>query len=457
LKFDKLQFSPLFEKTLVRFISEFDSEMKPSRILSELSKELKKKVSNQPAGSYNINITRGTDGVFRIETSFMLYRDSRLLILSLFKWIERNAITEKTHNMYVDIKFIDTEKGPFKGTLFNSGITIEKIDKLKMILDFDESKVYDTFPSRRYGFNSRSVARFEPNQKFIPKEDSPVDPKFYAIPDTSNCGINFETLNQGFLRLQYVGGKDYEKKAPEVLDIISEFCVSAWNCTVNSGYSKENINSFEKIVFRHAKIREAYLDYVIFQKNFPSIKLTIDMIENPKTIYTFYQSIRDRIYDLLTNIEFKDELEMNYDTTLCILQIRGGSIKGNVVKGIDIVNCSVEYGSFEGCDFYNCEIKDASMTRCNLFLDSIAHRSRLIDSVCNRTVTLEGCQFDGSNGVLNGQMNGGIFRNGGLGVHAEISKDTIVIEYRKLKPGYMVAGDTVLIPLKKYDPIKDTK
>jgi uncharacterized protein YjbI with pentapeptide repeats len=431
--------------------------MKPSRVLSELSKELKKKVSNQPAGSYNINITRGSDGVFRIETAFMLYRDSRLLILSLFKWLERNGSTEKNHNMYVDIKFLDAEEGPFKGTLFNRGTSIEKIDKLKMILDFDESKVYDAFPSRRYGFNSRSVSRFEPNQKFIPKEDSPVDPKFYSIPDTTNCGINFETLNQGFLRLQYIGGKDYIKRPQEVLEILSEFSVSAWNCTINPGYSKDNITSFEKIVFRHNKIRESYLDYAIFKKNFPSIKLTVDLIENPKTVYTFYQSIRDRIYELLTNIEFKEELEMNYDTTLGVLQLRGGKLRGNVLRGIDFVNCEIEFGTFESCDFYNCEIKDATIMRSNLFLDSIIHRSRLIDSVCNRTIELHGCEFDGANGVLNGKMEGGIFRGGGIGVHAEVSKDTIVIEYRKLKPGYMVAGDQVLIPLKKYDPIKDTK
>jgi uncharacterized protein YjbI with pentapeptide repeats len=427
--------------------------MKPSRLLDELSKELKRKVSSQPAGSYNINITRGSDGVYRLETAFMLYRDSRLLILSLFKWIERNAATEKNHNMYIDIKFIDEEAGPFKGTLFNRGITIEKIDKLKMILDFDESKVYTAFPSRRYGFNSRSVSRFEPNQMFIPKEDSPVDPKFYSIPDTSNCGINFETLNHGFLRLQYVGGKDYVKRPQEVLDILSEFCVSAWNCTINPGYSKENITSFEKIVLKHAKVRESYLDYQVFAKNFPGIKLTVDMIENPKTIYTYYQTIRDRIYDLLTNAEIKGDIELNYDTTLAVLQLRGAKIRGNYVKNIDIVNCEVEFGNFENCDFYNCEIKDIIAVRCNLFLDTTIHRSKLIDSVCNRTVELEGCEFEGANGALNGKMNKGIFRNGGIGVHAEISKDTIVIEYRKLNPGYMVAGDKVLIPLKKYDPI----
>ena len=451
MKYDKLAFSPLFEKTLVRFISEFNSDLSPSRVISDLSKELKRNVSNQPPGSYNINISRGKDGVYRIETAFMSYRDSRLTILSLFKWIERNGTTEKIHNMFVDIKFIDSEKGPFKGTLFNSGVTIDKIDKLKMILDFNESKVYDTFPSRRYGFNSKSITRFEPNQKFIPKEDSPVDPKFYSMPNTTDCGINFETLNQGFLRLQYIGGKDYIKKPQEILDIISEFAVSAWNSVVNSGYSKENLASFEKIVGRQAKVRESYLDYQLFVKNYPGIKFTVDLIDNPKTLYSYYQNLRDRIYDLLINIEFKGEFELNYDTALAAIQLKDAKLKCNVISNTEFINCEIEYGNLTNCDLYSCEVKDAILKGCNLFLETTADRCKLIDSFVNRTGELNNSEFEGHNGVLNGDMNGGIFRSGSIGVHAKVSKDTLVIEYRDLKPGYFVDGDKVIIPTKKFN------
>lgn len=451
MKYDKLAFSPLFEKTLVRFISEFNSEMSPSGVMKELSKELKRKVSTAPAGSYNVNISRKDDGTYCVETAFGTYRDSRLLILSLFKWIERNGETDKRSNFYLDIKFIDSEAGPFKGTLFFSGLTIEKIDKLKMILAFDESKVYDTFPSRRYGFNSKSVSRFEANQRFIPKESSPSDPNLYSIPNTEDCGINFEMLNHGFLRLQYIGGQDYVKKPQEILDIISEFCVTAWDCTVNPGYSRENITSFEKIVNRNKKIRESYLDYSVFKKNYPNIKLTIDLLDNEKTIEIFYEKIRDRIYDLLNNIEYKEDLELNYDTTLSTLQLRGGKVKASNISGIDFVKVEIEFGNFTLCDFYDCSIKDSRLINCNLFLDSIADRCKLIDSVANRTTSLNNCEFEGTNGVLNGEMKSGIFRNGGIGMHADISKDCVVIEYKRLKPGYFVAGDKVIIPTKKYD------
>jgi len=428
--------------------------MNQSGMLRELSREFKTKVSKLDPGPYNINISRSNDGTYRLETAFCLYRDARLLILSLFKWVERNGETLKHHNMFIDIKFMDEEKGPFKGTMFNTGTKIEKIDKLKMILDFNESFIYDTFPSRRYGFNSKSIARFEPNQKFIPREDSPVDPKFYTIPDTTDCGINFETLNKGFLRLQYIGGKDYVKKPQEILHILSEFCISSWNCTINPGYSKENITSFEKIILRHVKIRESYLDYLLFQKNFPSIKLTVDLSDNPKTLYTFYPNMRDRLYDILTNIEFKGEILINYDSSMGSFQIKDATIKVNSVKNIEFVTCEIEFGSFDTCDFYKCKLVDCLLYRSNLFLETEANRCKLIDSVVNRTSEISSCEFEGFNGALNGVMKGGIFRSGGIGVHAEISSDVIVIEYRKLTPGYMVAGDKVLIPSeKKYKPL----
>jgi hypothetical protein len=452
LKFDSLSYSPLFEKTLVRVISEFNSDMAPSNVLRELSKTLKRKVSTETAGSYNVNLSRGDDGVYRIETAFLTYRDSRLLCINLLSWIERNGFTEKNDNLFVDIKFLDSEKGPFKGTLFFKGISIQKIDKLKFILEFDEEKVYKAFPSRRYGFNTKSISNFEINQKFIPKEDNVVDPKFYSVPDTKECGINFELLAEGFLRMQYIGGKEYEKKPQEILDLISEFCVISWEATFRPQYTKENILQFEKIVLKQNKIRESYLDYALFKQKFDKILFTVDLVEDPKTLEYYYSILRDRIYDFLISTKIKgNELEMNYDTSLSVIQIRDGEIKSNgTIKNIEFVNCKIQFGNYSGCTFYDCDISDARLIECNIYLESIISRCLFINSMANRTIELNNTDIDGPNSVINGKVVAGIIRRAKLGVHAEISKETIVIEYERLRPGYFVAGDTVIIPTKKY-------
>ena len=126
MKFDSLSYSPLFENTLVRVISEFNSDMTPSNVLKGLSKALKRKVSTEVPGSYNVNISRGDDGVYRLETTFLTYRDSRLLCLNLFSWIERNGFTEKNNNFFVDINLSIKRQDPSKELYFSRESLLKK-------------------------------------------------------------------------------------------------------------------------------------------------------------------------------------------------------------------------------------------------------------------------------------------------------------------------------------------
>jgi hypothetical protein len=53
-------------------------------------------------------------------------------------------------------------------------------------------------------------------------------------------------------------------------------------------------------------------------------------------------------------------------------------------------------------------------------------------------------------GVMNTKMVGGLFKKGKVGSFADISDTTTVIEYQPLKAGYMVVGDKIIIPTKKF-------
>jgi hypothetical protein len=263
MNFNSYNLTALFEKSLIRITADFESSKEPKSAVSELSKLLKTKISPNEASSYNFQLKRSEDGIYHFSTSFMLCRDARLITIDLLKWIERNGSTGRNDNFYVDLKFLDEEKGPFKGTLFSTATKIDNIDKLKFILEFDEEKVYKAFPSRKDSFNSQSIIRFEPTQKFIPREAEAVDPRVYDIPSTQNCGINFETLNQGFLRMQYIGGTGYQSKVRLVLDTINQFIVTSWDCVINKSFTKENLKAFEKAIAVKEKIRQSYLDYAL--------------------------------------------------------------------------------------------------------------------------------------------------------------------------------------------------
>lgn len=452
MKPNNLSYSPLYENTLVRVISEFTTEMTPSSVLKELTKVLKRKVSKDAPGAYNISISQDAAGYYRLETGFLTYRDARLITISLFSWVEKFGMADKNHNFFYDIKFVDAEAGPFKGTLFFKGISIQKIDKLKFILEFDEEKVYKVFPSRRYGFNTKSILRFDINQRFIPREASIVDPKFYSVPNTIESGVNFELLSQGFLRLQYIGGQDYVKKPQEVLDILNDFCLCAWEAASNPKFTKDNIAKFEKIVQKQNKVREAYIDYSVFKKNYPDITFTVDLNEDHRTLDYYYSIIKDRIFDLLSSSKFSgNEFFLNYDSNISALQVKEAKIncQGNI-SNVEFVNCEIKFGNFKLCDFYDCKVEDARVTQSNFYLDSDIIRCLFIDSFANRTTILDNTEVLGVNSVVNGKVEKGIIRSGKIGEHAEISKGTIVLQYSNLKSGYFVVGDKIIIPSKKF-------
>ena len=454
MNFNSYNLTALFEKSLIRITADFESTKEPKSAVSELSKLLKTKISPNEASSYNFQLKRSEDGVYHFSTSFMLCRDARLITIDLLKWIERNGSTGRNDNFFVDLKFLDEEKGPFKGTLFSTATKIDNIDKLKFILEFDEDKVYKAFPSRKDSFNSQSIIRFEPTQKFIPREAEAVDPRVYDIPSTQNCGINFETLNQGFLRMQYIGGSGYQSKVGLVLDTINQFIVTSWDCVINKSFTKENLKAFGKAISVKEKIRQSYLDYALFKKNYPKVKFTADLVSDQKVLESYYNILRDRFYTIFINCQFSnDEFEINYDSTLSVIQIRDAKIKCKEIEGLEFISCEIENGIFHRSDFYDCKIVNATIVQSNIYLDSIVTNCNLMNSFSNRTTNLIDCEFDGMNGVLNGKMTRGIFKKGKIGLFADVSKDTKVIQYQPLKSGYVVAGDQIIIPTKKFNQL----
>jgi len=425
--------SPSYESSYIRIISQFDSSLSLARISRELSKLSKVKVSANSPSLYNAQITKKESGVYVIETPFFLYRDSRLFVISLIKWIERNGSTKNNHNLFVDLK-VDN--------LF--------VDKIKFILYFDEPITYKRFPNNRSGLTSKSIRKFIPVQKFIPNTalHNPIN---YNIPDTSNSGINFENLEDGYIRLQYIGGLDYDKKIKEILSTITEFVDSFENSINNDEFNQEKLDLFKKLIKKTEKPRESYANYETWKSNYANVILTIDLINNTNLIKAYYPNLRDRLFDIFSNIEYKgNSLEINYDSSLSIFQIRDAKINSAKLNNIEFVDCEINNGQFLRCDFYECNINKSSLDQCNLYNDSKIEYSLLINSFANRTNELINTDVDGVNSVVNCKMTGGIFKIGKLGKFAELSKDTVVIRYGKLKTGFIVAGDKVIVPTKKY-------
>ena len=160
--------------------------------------------------------------------------------------------------------------------------------------------------------------------------------------------------------------------------------------------------------------------------------------------------MRDRIYDIFSNLTYEKEIELNYDTSISVFQLRESNIKVKSLSQLELINCKISVGNFVSCDFYQCDIENSDIEKSNLFLNSTAKKCNFHDSFINRTVEIENSNIDGMNGVFNGNMKGGVFKNGKVGIFGKFAKDTNVIQYNPLKTGYYVAGDNIIIPTKKF-------
>ena len=445
-------FTPLLDRTLIRYTAQFYSDTSLLDIKKQISDMLVFGGEKIPTSLIGLNINKRQDSVIELTTDFLDYRIAKQVLSKFYDWILFKARTNKKTHFIVDIKFDDTKKGPFIGTMFNTGMTIDKINKFKFILGFNEYLAYKYFPAAKNGNYTKSIYNFKPSQKHIPKKEFVIDPKNYLIPDTTYCGITFETLKEGFIRMKYICGENYANKVSESIELINLFIINSRTSCANEEYTKNMLEKFKTKMTYYEDIREAYFNYSMFLAKFKNIKLTVNLIDNQIVIDSYYPVLRDGIFDILANIHIKEdtELEINYDSTISVFQIRRANISVKTLINIEFIECEIENGKFIGCDFYESKLSNVSLDQCNLFLSTTAKDSKIVNSFCNRTTELENCETSGDNCVLNCKMSTGVIYNAKLGVFAEISPAVKMINHSVLKTGYLVVGDTVVIKSKTY-------
>lgn len=441
--------SVLTENCLLKVIADFNSEMKLRSAITSLNNSLRTKVvkkGNSDTLNYNSELFISEDGTFHLKSPFMNYGDFRLFVINLLNWIKENGSTDKRCNFIVDLKLKDQIQGPFKGTMFFKGNTIESIDTLKFVLSFNEAKIFENFPDRIDNFRAQSIKKIEPIQKFSNGMVSQADPNTYKVSNTANSGVNFETLSKGYLRMQYIGGENYENKPNKILAAIQNFTQTAYECVIDKKLNHTDLYVFNKLIDKYKKIQKAYRNYTVFHQEYPKIVFTVNMYDDEKVLSQFYDVLKDRIYELISNLDFKYNSEwfLNYDSLAQVLQIKDATLNVKTVSNVEFIDCRLTNGNFILCDFYLSSIDNSHLQNCNVYRETVVKNSKLIDSFSNRTSKNINCEITGVNSVTNCEVEGGIIVNTKLGKFAEIKDDVKVVKYEKLKTGFIVAADTVI-------------
>jgi len=367
----------------------------------------------------------GGSKTIELVTAPLTYPEFRIVLVKVFNYIKDNGSTNDRCSIHYNVSFDEKKVG-------NSFMT--HMNVLKFILDFNEDYIYNLFPKRKNVVYAKSIKYIMPKNKFYldVKEITNLAPTNFILPSTKYYGINFTKLIKGYLEFRYVGGKDYETRFNDIMDVINYSVITLYNSIQEKAYTDDNRKELEKIFLKYEKIMKSYASYDAFVKNFPGIDFTVDLGVNPKKKSMYYDMIKEKIFQLLSETSIK-KCNLNYDSDFGKIQIKDAKLTTcYFIEGIELVDCEI-VGNIKDCSLHDCTIVSSDLVDSRVYGKSFVLQSKLKNCYVADNSRLKYSYVFGKNTVFRGNMEFGIFREGNLTPSANISPETEVIDYKKIK------------------------
>lgn len=377
-----------------------------------------------------------TDSIFKLEPDYsggkkmcelvtgpMKYSEARNIIIKVFEWISNNGYTNERCSIHANIS-IDGVDMPTRSSIQNMNV-------LKFILSFDEGKVYDVFPQRADSVYARSIKEIRPNKTsiFLNKDCSIYNRQIFRIPDEKYYGVNFTKLEKGYLEYRYMGGADYQKKTMKILDLIQYYIQHMHSVLNFVSYTDSEIRQFEKMVEKQHKASEGFVKYANFEKTFPDINVTWDMVNAPEVLDGVWPNLRDKLYEIIMTGGMTKG-DFNYDSELGRFQLKETKLKNCRLSEIEFIKCELE-GVIERSSFYSCKIKNSRLTFCVFAKENTVDFSKVAESPLHVGNVLNDCFIENKTNIINCEVNRGVIRNGEVGKLAKVSKETNIVEQKE--------------------------
>lgn len=413
---------------------EFYSNFSSKETAEKLAKYLDKKISVFDESHSDFSVTQdhwkiekdysGGKKLIELVTGSQPYQEARITLIKVLKWIKENGHTNNRCGLHFNISFNDK-----MGTSF-----LTRMNVLKFILEFEEDKIFKDYPDRANSVYAKSIKFVIPVDKLSYNTSKNVIASDFIFPTEKYYGVNFLKLEKNYLEFRYLGGDGYENKTDKLLKTQDFFIESLYKAASVPGFNAEDKKKLKKILDKHRNVLEAYISFDKFKENFPDIGLLVNLDTDDRNIDTFWSKIRDRIFDLLTEGQMKKGI-INYDSNTGKIQVKNVDFDNAFkLENIDIVDCKNVRGVVNKCDIFSSELEGAEIYDSNLFDNCKTFNCKLKDCYVNRTSLINNSYVCGKNGVMNGSMKDGIFREGKI---TDMSKfdGTEVVSYEKIIPG----------------------
>jgi len=357
----------------------------------------------------------GGSNMVELVTGPMDYNDSKFYLIKILNFIQNYGYTNDKSSIHFNISFKDDKD-------------LNDLNVLKLILNTDEDEIYRFFPSRKGNIYAKSVKSIIPFKEYD-FFNIPIDSvkNNILLPDNKYFGINFLHINNNKktqrVEYRYIGGINYESNTGNIVYFLDRFILDCYN-SIDVGFNQNDADKLELYLEENINKFKSFSKYDNFIVEFPTIQIQIDQSNMYELVSSYFGKIYEKLYDLIEGTDNLKDCIINYITATQKMEIVDGDIKGTLtLNGYEYVNCRIMEGIFEHSNFYGCEINNSQISTSKIEASDVIGSKVLSCRVENSSLT--NCYF--MNGVLNGDMSGGVFRSGELGPYATISSDTKVV------------------------------
>jgi hypothetical protein len=358
-----------------------------------------------------------------LVTGPLPYHEARIVLRRVLKWIEENGWTSEKCGLHINISFDEF--------YVKLACKLSHLDKLKFILQYDESKIFKAFPNRQGNIYARGIKQVFPVNRFMNLENiKAVSKDMYLTPNTKYYSVNFDKIKNNYLEFRSIGGAGYEKKSDEILDILEYNALTLFECLNNPEYTEDNVFTLNKILSDHKNTIGSFSNLEIFMLKFPKIKIFVDLKGDTSIITQYFSIIKDKLFDLIL-FGGLDNALINYDTDISRLQIKGASFKDSfLIKDVDLINCNAS-GILEDCKLWNCKISKAHLEDCEFVYANSISDSKITRCEMGAKTTINGCYIENGSRTINGKINDSIIRSGQIAETAKIDSKTEIIKLKR--------------------------
>ena len=193
--------------------------------------------------------------------------------------------------------------------------------------------------------------------------------------------------------------------------------MAIWRSCRDPKFSHANKIELQRILRKNEPLMAMLRDYTAVNKHWPKIDILVDLQDHPTVIGVQWDRFKHKVLELLSNGTMIEGI-INYDSDYSTVQVKNGKFEtAYLLSGFEFVDCELS-GNIENSAIYGGEVHGAQILRSQIYKGCTIMDSKVESCFVHGSVTIKNSFVFGRDGIFKGRMEGGIFREGGVGPHA---------------------------------------